>query len=105
MLLVVLLTACGVSNEALEFTELNEEGFLAACTQTSSDIELDQGVTDIDNALISNICQCVWDETSTELTFEDFESLDTQLLGDSSANLPVGIERIIADCVAVQLDL
>lgn len=103
--LFVLLSACGASEEALEFTEFNQEGFLAACTQTGEDINLDQRASEIDSELITQICGCVWDETSSDLPFSEFQALDSVLTEDASAELPVGIQRVIADCVVAELSL
>ena len=87
---VFLASACGATEQALEFTEFSEESFLAACTQTGEDISLDQRASDIDSDLVSDICGCVWDTTSSEMSFAEFESLDDLLTQDPNTDLPIG---------------
>ncbi len=102
---VFLGSACGATTQAQEFNDFSEDSFLAACTQTGEDIALDQRASDIDSDLVSDICGCVWDTTSSEMLFSEFVALDDLLTQDANADLPVGVQRSIADCVSSELDL
>ena len=85
--LVLAFSACA-DEEPQEFTADTRSGFLAACTDPLTD-----------SRLTSSICQCVFDETQTQLSFDRFEQIDELLLLDPEAELPEELVDIIAECV------
>lgn len=84
--LALLAGACSEA-EPQGFTN-SRSGFLAACTDPIED-----------SRLTSSICQCVFDETQSELTFERFREIDETLVADLEADLPPEVLDIIAGCI------
>jgi len=96
---------CNDSPQA-EYSTRNKTGFMAACTKTAADVEVDgESVVEIDNPLKTAICECAWSETETTYNFEDFVSLDNELLEDPSSQLPKKVDQIIANCVISEMEL
>ena len=101
----LLLAACA-EEEPQDFTVDTRTGFLAACTQPLDD-----------SRMISAICQCVFDETLGQLSFERFQAIDEELLAQAEAaeeaetepefgpRLPDDLAAIIADCVVAETEL
>ena len=95
------LTACA-EEEPQDFTADNRTGFLAACTQPLED-----------SRTISAVCQCVFDETQAQLTFEEFRSIDDELVAQAEAEetpedgqaLPDDLAEIIASCLIAEAGL
>ena len=101
----LLASACA-EEEPQDFTVDTRTGFLAACTQPLED-----------SRLISAICQCVFDETQGQLSFERFQAIDAELVAQAEAaeeaettpqfapRLPDDLADIIADCVVAETEL
>lgn len=87
------LAACA-EEEPTEFGEDNRDGFAAACSQPLED-----------SRLVSDICQCVFDETTSNIVFSEFAALDTRLTENAELSLPIEVTDIIADCVLEEADL
>ena len=67
---------------------------LGACTEPLAD-----------SRLVSAICGCIFEETQVQLTFERFETIDSELVLDPEASLPDDIAGIVADCVIEEAEL
>lgn len=89
-----LLASGCAEDEPHEFTDDTRSGFLAACTDPLDD-----------SLLTSSICQCVFDQTQTQLSFERFEQIDELLVLDPETELPDELVDIIATCVIEVADL
>ncbi|MEM9562358.1 MAG: hypothetical protein AAGA93_07080 [Actinomycetota bacterium] len=95
----LLVAACS-EDEPQDFTADNRTGFLAACTQPLDD-----------SRTISAVCQCVFDETQAQLTFERFRSIDDELIAQADdeeiddPSLPDDLAEIIAGCLIAEADL
>ncbi len=97
----LVLAACS-DEEPQDFTADNRTGFLAACTQPLED-----------SRTISAVCQCVFDETQAQLTFEEFRAIDAELVAQAAADddvegdpaLPDDLAEIIAGCLIAETDL
>ncbi len=101
------LVSC-TSEETIDYSSANREGFLAACTQTGADISTDKGSSfgdQVDDPLFTSICRCALRETEKQLSFEEFNALDQRLVESSSAKLPPQMIDIIADCVIGEASL
>jgi hypothetical protein len=85
--------ACS-EDEPQGFTDDSRNGFLAACTRPLED-----------SRLTGAICQCVFDETQAQLSFERFREIDETLLADPEAELPDDVLDIVATCVIDEADL
>ena len=93
LVLVAVGAAACADGQPTDFTADTREGFLAACS-----VPLD------DSRLTSDICQCVFERTQEEISFERFTAIDEQLQ-DPARPLPDEITDIIAECVIEEADL
>ncbi len=99
---LALVAAACAEDEPEDFTADNRTAFLTACAQPLED-----------DRLISEICECVFDETQGQLGFERFREIDGELLvqADDEAEteleprLPDDLAEIIAACVVTEAEL
>jgi|GEM_PF-3908345 len=95
----LLLTGCSQESENA-YTEINETGFMQACTKTAADVQLESSSEiAIDTPLQTKICKCTWEQTENDLTITEFNNLDSDLITNPENKLPKQIQQIIADCV------
>lgn len=87
------LTACS-EEPPNDFTADTRSGFMAACS-----VPLE------DSRLVSDICQCVFEETQAEVLFDRFAEIDQELKENPEQPLSDEITGIIADCVIEEGDL
>lgn len=98
--LAVILAAVGLSAAACteevptDFNADTRTGFMAACSLPLED-----------QRLINSICQCVFDRTQVEITFDEFVSTDQQLVADQTMPLSDELNGIIADCIVEEGNL
>ncbi len=89
-----LLAAACTEEVPTDFNADTRTGFMAACSRPLDDPRL-----------ISGICQCVFDETQVEITFDEFVAADQRLVADQEQPLSDELNEIIADCIVEEGDL
>lgn len=94
MVAIGLLGAACSEEEPTDFSADNRSGFMAACS-----LPLD------DSRLVSDICQCVFEETQDEIPFSQFAATDARLKETPERLLTDQITGIIADCVIEEAEL
>ncbi|MGI9598405.1 MAG: hypothetical protein ACR2QK_19730 [Acidimicrobiales bacterium] len=94
MVVLGLLTAACGDDPPTDFTADTRTGFMAACS-----VPLD------DSRLVSDICQCVFEQTQNEIPFTRFSATDRQLKEDPERVLSAEINGIIADCIIEEAEL
>ncbi len=95
LILVVGVGLAGCSSDEVEdFTPDIREGFLEACTRPLDD-----------SRLTSAICQCAFDETQAQLSFDEFAEVEEALQADPESTLPPEIAEIVAGCVVEAAEL
>ncbi len=100
------LALCCSSPETEEtFSSFNLEAFMAACTQTSADVAVDDSEAVVDPQYITDICGCVFDTARSNFVFSEFESLDNTLVSNPDVPLPAQLREAVADCVISVLEL
>lgn len=85
--------ACGEETPS-EYSAQNTDDFFAACTDAT-----------IDSVLHTRLCQCVIDELTTELDFEEFVELDEAMAAEPARPTASAIVDVVADCVIEVGDL
>jgi hypothetical protein len=87
------IAACSEESQT-DFTDDNETGFLAACSEPVEDAPL-----------IGNICRCVFEQSQADFPFEEFTEMDEVLKADPEQDLQAEINVIIANCVISEAEL
>ncbi len=112
------LAACS-DDEPVDYTAAHREAFLAACSRPLDDPRL-----------LSDVCGCVYDRVEDEVSFGEFQRLDSLLAGEAAAagvvadtdadgadadgavappttatELPTEIAQLVADCFTTEADL
>ena len=109
---VMLLTGC--SSEPEKYTSVNRNGFMSSCTQTAGDVETEafeseqdrqEKLSEVDDPLITSLCQCVLEETEKSVQIEEFIELDAKLVEDPDLDLPTDVKQTIADCLIETAEL
>ena len=93
LVIMPVLAACTEESQT-DFTDDNETGFLAACSEPLEDAPL-----------VGDICRCVFEQTQADFPFEEFTALDDVLKADPEQELQSEINVIIANCVISEADL
>ncbi len=79
---------CGGSEEVTDYQDENRDAFLSACVNPVED-----------NLIDVELCQCVYDELESELTFEEFAVLEQTLVDHPERPLPSAVVDVVAACV------
>jgi hypothetical protein len=87
------LTACA-EEAPMEFTEGTKAGFMAACTDLLED-----------SRFVGEICDCVFDQTQDEISFNRFAAIDQQLVENPERVLSSDVVTIVAACVVEVTEL
>jgi hypothetical protein len=94
---LLLLAACGAEPQS-EYSEQNRNEFLAACTEPRGD-----------TLLQIKLCQCIFDDLQSEVSYERFVEIEQELLlvtgVAGSGGLPNELSQVIADCVVEEVEL
>ena len=105
LLILCLAVGCSGPEVVSDFTSFNKEAFLAACTQTTADVAIDDSEAVIDPKATTDICNCVFNQMSSDMDFEEFEELDELLVANPKMPLPAEMRTFISDCLITELDL
>lgn len=91
--LLACLAACG-AEAPTEYSQENEDAFLAACSDAA-----------IDGIFEQRVCRCVYQEAEATIAFDRFLEINEQLADAESPVLPDDLLDLIADCVIEEGDL
>jgi len=91
--LTIGLTACG-GETPTEYSEANQEAFLAACVDDA-----------VDGVYQQRVCRCVYDEARDAIAFERFLEINEALTDSEDAVLPDDLLDVVAACVIEEGDL